>query len=135
MYTIALLEVLWRFTWQCVVFSEEGEASRSGSSCDPFNVVVISCPVNKKTTATNGGSFAGIKSYQLFFPKVTGFSGAQSPKLSFQCSRSQASTSRTLVKSVRQHCSANQLPMATANGDLSCLSGLESREQLPEQAW
>jgi hypothetical protein len=54
-------------------------------------------PVNKKkTTATNGGSFAGIQSYQLFLPKVTGFHGAQIPKLSFQCSRSQATTSRTL---------------------------------------
>ncbi len=28
--------------------------------------------------------------------------------------------------------SVNQLPLATANGDLSCLSGLDSREQLPE---
>jgi hypothetical protein len=54
----------------------------AGSSCYPFDVVVISCPVNKKT-ATNGGSFAGIKSYQLFLPKVTGFHGAQVPKLSF----------------------------------------------------
>ncbi|MCV5695479.1 hypothetical protein OFN29_24590 [Escherichia coli] len=51
---------------------------------------------NKKTTATNGGSFAGIQSYQLFLPKVTAFHGAQVPKLSFQCSRSQATTSRTL---------------------------------------
>jgi hypothetical protein len=53
-------------------------------------------PVNKKTTATNGGSFAGIQSYQLFVPMVTGFHGAQIPKLSFQCSRTQAFTSRTL---------------------------------------
>ncbi len=68
----------------------------SGSSCYPFDVVVISYPVNKKTTAINGGSFAGIQSYQLFLPKVTGFHGAQVPKLFFQCSRSQATTSRTL---------------------------------------
>ena len=79
----------------CRFFCGEG-GSRSGSSCYPFDVVVISCPANKKTTATNGGSFAGIQSYQLFLPKVTGFHGAQVPKLSFQCSRSQATTSRTL---------------------------------------
>ena len=28
--------------------------------------------------------------------------------------------------------SVNQLPLATANGDLSCLSGLDARVQLPE---
>lgn len=79
----------------CRFFCGE-EWARSGSSCYPFDVVVISYPVNKKTTITNGGSFAGIQSYQLFLPKVTGFHGAQVPKLSFQCSRSQATTSRTL---------------------------------------
>lgn len=62
----------------CRLFCGE-EGSRSGSSCYPFDVVVSSCPVNKKTTATNGGSFAGIQSYQLFLPKVTGLSGAQIP--------------------------------------------------------
>lgn len=40
-------------------------------------------PVNKKTTATNGGSFAGIKSYQLFFPKVTGLVERRYQILSF----------------------------------------------------
>ena len=55
----------------CRFFCGE-EWARSGSSCYPFDVVVISYPVNKKTTATNGGSFAGIQSYQLFLPKVTG---------------------------------------------------------------
>ena len=79
----------------CRFFCGE-EWARSGSSCYPFDVVVISYPVNKKTTATNGGSFAGIQSYQLFLPKVTGFHGAQVPKLSFQCSRSSATTSSTL---------------------------------------
>mgnify|MGYP006882837671 FL=1 len=79
----------------CRFFCGE-EWARSGSSCYPFDVVVISYPVNKKTTATNGGSFAGIQSYQLFVPMVTGFHGAQIPKLSFQCSRTQAFTSRTL---------------------------------------
>ena len=113
----------------CRFFCGEG-GSRSGSSCYPFDVVVISCPANKKTTATNGGSFAGIKSYQLFLPKVTGFHGAQVPKLSFQCSRSQATTSRTLRNISRTF----QLPVAAASGDLSCLSGLDPREQLPEQA-
>ena len=39
--------------------------------------------VNKKTTATNGGSFAGIQSYQLFFPKVTGYTRPQIPNCSF----------------------------------------------------
>nr|ATV90671.1 hypothetical protein [Edwardsiella piscicida] len=53
--------------------------------------------LKRKTTATNGG-FLRFISYQLVEPVVTGFSGAQSPKLSFQCSRSQASTSRTPLK-------------------------------------
>ncbi|WP_215243404.1 hypothetical protein, partial [Escherichia coli] len=74
---------------------------------------------NKKTTATNGGSFAGIKSYPLFLPKVTGFHGAQVPKLSFQCSRSQATTSRTLNISIH----LVQLPVAAASGALSTLTG------------
>ncbi|WP_219816626.1 hypothetical protein, partial [Salmonella enterica] len=48
---------------------------------------VIFFPVNKKPTAPNGVSFAGIQSYQLFFPMVPAFTGPQTPKLSFHCSR------------------------------------------------
>ena len=83
----------------CRFFCGE-EWARSGSSCYPFDVVVISYPVNKKTTATNGGSFAGIQSYQLFLPKVTGYTRPQKPKLFFQCSLSKAHTSRPLVYQV-----------------------------------
>ena len=84
----------------------------NGFACDPFLGVVVSCSVNKKTTATNGGSFAGIQSYQLFLPKVTGFHGAQVPKLSFQCSRSQATTSRTLDTSLAHPVYQWLLPVA-----------------------
>ena len=56
----------------------------------------------KKTTATNGGSFAGIQSYQLHVPMVTGFHGAQIPKLSFQCSRTQAFTQELCESPLRE---------------------------------
>ncbi|WP_221932084.1 hypothetical protein, partial [Salmonella enterica] len=70
-------------------------------------------PVNKKTTATNGGSFAGIKSYQLFFPKVTGLEERSHQNLFFQFSLNRRMTSRTTP--------LNPLPVAAANGDFSCL--------------
>lgn len=49
----------------CRFFCGE-EWARSGSSCYPFDVVVISYPVNKKTTATNGGLFAGSRATNSF---------------------------------------------------------------------
>ncbi|EFJ5688090.1 hypothetical protein A3409_004926 [Escherichia coli] len=42
-------------------------------------------PVNKKTTATNGGLFAGSRATNSF-SEGNWLGGAQSPKLFFQCS-------------------------------------------------
>ena len=49
--------------------------------------------------------------------------GAQSPKLSFQCSLNGCGTSRLQIDKAP----LNQLPMATAIGDSSCLYGLDAR--------
>ncbi|HGW1451724.1 TPA: hypothetical protein ACNMS3_005699, partial [Klebsiella pneumoniae] len=72
----------------------------------------------KKTTATNGGSFAGIKSYQLFLPKVTGLEERSHQNCPFSLAASH--------QELQDSPPLNQLPVATANGDLSCLSGLDS---------
>lgn len=63
-----------------------------------------------------------VKSVGELLNPVTGFTRPPLPKLFFQCSRSQASTSRPLNLSSR----ALLLLMAAASGVLSCLSGLDS---------
>lgn len=42
---------------------------------------------------------------------------------------------RLELQELRQISRTSLLPVATASGDSSCLSGLDSSEQLPEMAW
>ncbi|WP_251351502.1 hypothetical protein, partial [Staphylococcus aureus] len=83
---------------------------------------------NAKTTREGGVS--KVQQTGKFLNRGNSLVRDMSPNLSFQCSRSQATTSRTLRNISRTF----QLPVAAASGDLSCLSGLDPREQLPEQA-
>lgn len=59
------------------------------------------CLRKEKTTVASGGLFGFKELLTSLGTKVTGFRGAQSPKLSFQCSLNWLATSRTPLDTPR----------------------------------
>jgi len=70
----------------------------NGSSCDQSSTVVVSCPRNEKTTW--GGGFSKVQQIGELLNRGNSLVRDVSPNLSFQCSRSNGTTSRTLTTSL-----------------------------------